>query len=180
MLDVTVYLLLAIGGASTLYQLGILRVYTVLSERYHWTDFIQLANGEDTFALRSAYAELDRVAPANAVVQYNPDSKLTTSMLIYSRYQQADAGGSNCVTEFGGSVSQCPAVQAGLASIFDPPTGGFSSKAEVDTTCQSLHINVLLVNRLDPVWNRKDSWVWQDTPIVQNDFVRAYRCGGGL
>ncbi len=180
LLDVTVYLLLAIGGASTLYQLGILRVYTVLSERYHWTDFIQLANGEDTFALRSAYAELDRVAPANAVVQYNPDSKLTTSMLIYSRYQQADAGGSNCVTEFGGSVSQCPAVRAGLASIFDPPTGGFSSKAEVDTTCQSLHINVLLVNRLDLVWNRKDSWVWQDTPIVQNDFVRAYRCGGGL
>jgi len=176
--DATLYLLLAIGGASILYQLGMLRVYTLLSDRYHWTDFMQLANGDETFALRSAYAELDRVVPANAVVQYNPDSKLTTSMLIYSRYQQA-AGDPGCITPFGGSAAECAPVQAGLQAIFDPPAGDKSSKADVDKICQSLHVSVLLVNSLDPVWNRRDSWVWQDTPMIQNEFVRVYRCGSG-
>ena len=89
LVDATLYMLLVIGGASTLYQLGMLRVYPLLSDRYHWTDFMRLANGDEAFALRSAYAELDRVVPANAVVQYNPDSELTTPMLVYSRYQQA-------------------------------------------------------------------------------------------
>jgi hypothetical protein len=138
---------------------------------------MHLANGDDTFALRSAYAELDRVAPANAVVQYNPDSKLTTPMLIYSRYQLA-AGDPGCLAPFGGSAAECAQVQAGLQAIFDPPAAG-SSKADVDKTCQSLHINVLLVNALDPIWNRRDSWVWQDTPIIQNEFVRVYKCGSG-
>jgi hypothetical protein len=172
-------MLLVIGGASSLYQLSMLRVYTFLSERYHWTDFMQLANGGDAYFLRRAYAELDHVVPSNAVVQYNPDTQLSTPMLIYSRYQQADAGGSNCLTEFGGSMAQCPATQVGLKAIFDPQLGDKSSKAEVDEICQSLHINVLLVNALDPVWNRKDSWVWQDTPIIQNEFVRVYGCGSG-
>jgi len=177
--DATLYLLLAIGCASSLYQLGMLRVYAPLSDRYHWTDFIQVANGDDSFALRSAYAELDRVVPINTVVQYNPDNKLTTQMLVYSRYQQA-AGDPGCVTPFGGSAAECAHVQVGLQAIFDPHFGGNSSKAEVDRICQSLHINVLLVNALDPIWNRKDSWVWQDTPMIQNEFVRVYRCGSGL
>jgi hypothetical protein len=139
---------------------------------------MQLANGDETFALRSAYAELDRVVPANAVVQYNPDSKLTTPMLIYSRYQQA-AGDPGCITTFGGSMAECAPVQAGLQVIFDPQAGRFSSKAEVDKICQALHINVLIVNARDPIWNRRDTWVWQDTPMIQNKFVRVYRCGSG-
>lgn len=179
LLDAALYVLLAIGGASTLYQLGMLRVYTLLSDRYHWTDFMHLANGRDAFALRSAYVQFDQVMPANAVVQYNPDSTITTSMLVYSRYQQADGQGSGCITEFGGSAAGCAPVHAGLQAIFDPGSAGNSSKAEVDEICQALHINVLAANALDPIWNRKDSWVWQQPPIIQNEFVRVYRCGGG-
>jgi hypothetical protein len=177
--DATLYLLLAIGGASTLYQLGMLRVYALLSERHHWTDFMQLANGDDTFAVRSAYAELNLVEPANAIVQYNPESTISTDMLVYSRYQQADAGG-GCLTPFGGSMAQCAPVQASLQAIFDPRSSHSPSKAEVDKICQALQINVLLANDLDPIWKRRDSWVWQDTPIIQSEFVRIYRCGSGL
>ena len=176
--NAVLYLLLAIGGASTLYQLGMLRVYSVLSDRYHWTDFMQLASGDETFALRSAYSEIDRVEPANAVVQYNPDSKLTTPMLVYSRYQQA-AGDPGCMTTFGGSAAECAPVETGLQAIFDPHAGSNSSKAEADKICRALHINVLVVNALDPVWDQKDSWVWQETPMIQNAFVRVYRCGSG-
>jgi hypothetical protein len=179
LLDAALIVLLAIGATSSVYQLCRLRVYALLSDRNHWQNYLQMANGEDAFALRSAYAELDRVVPANAVVQYNPDSNLTTSMLIYSRYQQA-AADPGCMTPFGGSAAECARVQTGLQAIFDPHAGGNPSSAEVNKICQWLHINVLLVNSLDPVWNRKDSWVWQDTPIIRNDFVRVYKCGSEL
>ena len=177
MLGAMLYVLLAIGVASTVYGMAILRVYPLLSDRHHWTDFIDVASGEDAFAVRSAYADLDRVTPGNAIVQFNPDGKLINQMLVYSRYQQA-AGDTGCNTTFGGLLAECAPLQAGLQAIFDPGAGDNSSKAEIDKICQSLHINVLLVNYRDPVWNRKDSWVWQETPMIQNEFVRIYRCGG--
>jgi hypothetical protein len=179
LLSAILILLLSVGVASSLYQLGMLRVYAFLRERHDWTDIMQLANGRETYALRTTYAELDRTVPANAVVQYYPESKLTTSMLVYSRYQQA-AGDSGCIATFGGTAAECAQVQAGLTAIFDPHSGGNISKTQVDKICQSLHIDVLLVNALDPIWNAKDSWVWQSTPIIQNDFVRVYKCGSGL
>lgn len=176
MIGAMLYTLLAIGVASTVYQLGILRVYPLLSDQHHWTDFIDVANGDDAFAVRSAYADLDRVTPANAVVQFNPDGKLINQMLVYSRYQVA-AGDTNCNTTFGGSADECAPLQAGLQSIYEPDAGHNSTMVEVDKICQALHIDVLLVNAHDPVWNRKDSWVWQETPIIQNEAVRIYRCG---
>ena len=179
LLDAALCVLLAIGGASTLYQLGMLRVYALLRDEHHWTDFMQLADGHETYALRDAYAQLDRVMPANAVVQYNPDSSITTPMMVYSRYQQADGQGPGCITEFGGSAAECVPVHAGLQAIFDPDSGGISSKAELDRNCQALHIDALVVNALDPIWNRKDSWVWQEPPMIQNDFVRIFDCGSG-
>ncbi len=180
LLNASLIVFLAVGGASSLYQLCMLRVYTILSDRYKWANDLQMANGHDAFFIRSAYAELDHIVPASAVVQYNPETRLSSHMLVYSRYQQVDAGGPDCSTEFGGSLAQCATVQAGLQAIFDPHADDNSSKAEVDRICQTLHVNVLVVNALDPIWQREDSWVWQDTPLIQNEFVRMYRCGGGL
>ena len=54
-LGVMIYTLLAIGVASTTYQLAMLRVYALLSDRYSWTDFIDVANGHDAFVLRSEW-----------------------------------------------------------------------------------------------------------------------------
>ena len=179
LLDAVLYLCLAVGVASTLYQLGMLRVYTLLSDRNHWTDYIYRAGGHEAFALRTAYAQLEHLAPANAVVQYNPDSLITPPMMVYSRYQMADGQGPGCITEFGGSAAACAPIEAGLQAIFDPQSSAVFSKADLDRRCQALHLNVLLVNGRDPVWNRKDSWVWQLTPIVENDFVRIFDCGSG-
>ena len=179
LLDVALVVLIALGSAASLYQLGMLRVYSVLSDKYHWADYLDLASGHDAYFVRSAYAELDHSVPADMVVQYNPETELFNQILIYSRYQEADAGGSNCLTEFGGSEEQCPAMQDGLKAIFDPEPGDTSSKAEVDRICQALHVDVLVVNARDPVWTRRDSWVWEDAPFIQNEFVRVFKCGTG-
>ncbi len=180
LLSVALVVLLAIGGASSIYQLGMLRAYTLLSDEYHWVDYLHLASGRDTFFIRSTYAELDHSVSANAIVQYNPDTELFNQIMIYSRYQLADAGGDNCMTEFGGSLDECPAIQDGLSAIFNPQPGDNSSRAEVDKACQALHVDVLVVNANDPVWIKNDSWVWQKAPMIQNEFVRVYKCGSGL
>lgn len=177
LLNSSLIALIAVGGLSSVYQLSMLRAYTFLSEKYGWEEKLQMANGHDAFCIRTAYAGLDRTIPSNAIVQFNPESKLITQMLVYSRYQQVDAGGPNCFSEFGGSVEQCAAVRAGLQSIFDPDEVGDLSSHSVSNICRTLHVNVLIVDALDPVWKRSDSWVWQSTPIVQNEFVRALRCG---
>jgi hypothetical protein len=171
--------LLAVGGASSLYQLCMLRVYTLLSDEHAWKNDLNMASGRNAFFVRSAYAQLDRIVPADSVVQYNPESSLINQMLIYSRYQQADASSPGCMTVFGGSLTQCATAEDGLQTIFDPSSrAGYNPpKAEVDRVCRALRIDVLVVNALDPVWERADSWVWQDTPVVQNEFVRIYRCG---
>lgn len=171
--------LIAIGGASSLYQLCMLRAYTPLSERYGWTDNLELARGHDAFMVRSAYQELDRIVPASAIVQFNPESALRNQMQIYSRYQEVDASSPDCMTAFGGLLSRCATVEADLQTIFNPASGALPAKAEVSQTCQRLHIDVLVVNALDPVWKREDSWVWRERPLVQNGFVRAFWCGEG-
>ena len=176
MLGAMLYTLMAIGVVSTVYQLSILRVYPLLSDRHNWTDFIDIANGDDAFAVRSAFADLDRVASANAVVQFNPDGKLINQMMVYSRYQVA-AGDTTCNTTFGGSADDCAPLQAGLKTIFDPHANDNSPEVEINNICQALHIDVLVVNAHDSIWNRKDSWVWQVAPIIQNDGVRIYKCG---
>jgi hypothetical protein len=78
-----------------------------------------MSTGREAFLVRSAYAELDRITPSNAIVQYNPESNLGLQLLIYSQYQLVDAAAPDCETPFG-SPDQCPAVQVRLKSIFDP------------------------------------------------------------
>jgi hypothetical protein len=103
-------------------------------------------------------------------------------MLIYSRYQQVDASSPDCMTEFGGSLARCTTAQTELQTIFDLPlrTDDNISKVDVDRVCRALKINVLVINAFDPVWKRADSWVWQDSPVVYNEFVRVYKCGSDL
>jgi hypothetical protein len=172
--------LILLGAASSLYQLFMLRSYAYLGEKYRWENMILRSTGAETFLIRNAYAELDRIIPANSIVQYNPENKLTTQLDIYSRYQVADAFSPGCATAFGGNLEDCHILDAGLKRIFDPDPGDNLTGSDVANVCRSLKIDALLVNALDPIWNKQESWVWHTTPSVKNDFVRVYRFGSGL
>jgi hypothetical protein len=179
-LSVTLIGLIVLGGASSLYQLCMLRAYPILAERHGWRSELMMGTGREVFLVRSAYAELDRIVPSDTVVQYNPESDQRLQMLIYSRYQQVDASFPDCSIAFGGSLSACLGIQDRLRAIYDPGPTESPTRADVNRVCAALRIQTLVVNGRDPVWSRPDSWMSQDSPIVQNDYVRIYKCGGNL
>jgi hypothetical protein len=172
--------LILIGGASSLYQLFMLRTHTFFSDRYQWQKVALMSTGPETYFIREAYARLDRTTPVNSIAQYNPESKLTIQLEIYSRYQVADGFAPGCATVFGGSLEDCRIPEAGIKRIFNPVRGDVLTGADVAQVCRSLKVDLLLVNARDPVWNNPDSWVWKTKPSIQNDFVRIYQCGSGL
>jgi hypothetical protein len=175
-LSKAMFVLILIGGASSLYQLFMLRTYKILSEKYGWEDGMMLASGPEAFAIRDAYARLDRSIPLNAIVQYNPESKVAIQLNVDSHYQAVDAFDPGCGTVFGGSLQQCQIVEAQLGRIFNPDPGVKLTKSDVSQICRSLRIDTLIVIARDPIWSQTGSWVWQATPSIANDFVRIYRC----
>lgn len=167
--------LILIGGASSLYQLFMLRASAYYVENYGWINRLRFASGSEDFRIREAYDAIDRTTRWNAIVQFNPASKVNTPLVVYSRYQMVDAFATDCGTAFGGSIEQCKMINTRLNRIFDPGPGGNLSDADLARLCRSLKIDVLLVNAHDPVWGKADSWVWRTSPAFQNSFVRVYR-----
>ncbi len=174
---------LLLGALGSAYQVAMLRAFPILRDHgilRNQNQFGQPPSGEigaDSYWIRSAYQELDRRLPANALVQYNPDTIALRQMLLYDRFQSVDAFGSDCGTPFGGSLAQCHSVQAALAPLYEVQSGSALRMEQLDAVCESLSIDVLVAQASDPVWQSKESWVWTRKPLVANSYVRAIPCG---
>jgi hypothetical protein len=179
-LNLAIIALIAIGGISSIYQLCMLRAYSILSDQYHWKNDFMRATGSEQFLVRSAYAQLDRIAPLDAIVQYNPASDLRLQMMIYSRYQQVDASYPDCNIAFGGSLALCQKAQEQLMQLYDSDPDRRLNQVDADRICDALHINVLVVTARDPVWGDATTWISHAIPIIQNSFVRMYQCSDAL
>ncbi len=173
--------LLVLGALGSCYELCFERIYPILSDRYNVMRYVWLAEdhqlGRRTFALRSAYEELNRMLPASAVVQAAPDPTIGNlpAELYSGRQMVADVG--DCGTTFGGSTEFCnKVILPQLDPIFDgkrPVT-----EAEADQVCREFGITALLFKDTDPVWKDKSSWIWKAQPMISNDYVRVIRCDG--
>lgn len=171
----TLAALLLLGIVGTAYQVFMLRMYPVLADRVGirgltWVD-LDRHFGKRTYALRSAYEVLDAQLPALAVLQSNPSRRYSILHSLYSGHAAA-AGDAECGTAFGGDPAPCAVRVKKLADLFASPDGRI-----VDATCQEYGIDALVVEDLDRVWQEPSSWVWSRSPIVANDYVRAFRCG---
>jgi hypothetical protein len=167
--------LLILGMVGTTYQVFMLRLNPVLVDRgviqgQSWVDKDH-SFGKRTYALRSAYEALDARLPSSAVVQSNPFQEYTILHMLYSGHDAAarDAG---CGADFGGDPGLCAPRARKLAGSFAFPDG-----STLDATCQEYGIDALVVEDTDRVWRDRSSWVWSRSPIVANDYVRAFRCG---
>ena len=189
--------LLALGLASTTYQLTMLRFYLYGSDQYGWTNPVIPQSefgghlGDINHQVREAYATLDRVLPPTAKVQFGAAPKLNLQLLYYSRYQQPNGMFPDCGTAFGGSQSQCRELENSLAPIFGtaPPPPGveptpsnavpvatLKTADAISTQCRELNIDALLITGEDPVWNDPNAWPHQMKPVFSSDFVAAYTC----
>jgi hypothetical protein len=173
--------LLGLGAMGTTYQLTMLRVYPILLDqgKIPWTKSWWLDRdgklGERNYMLRSAYEQLSLILSPDALVQYNPDAAAFIANELYSLHPVA-MGDSRCGAVFGGSTAECQSRAKAIVPLFNAPLTVGSST--VDEVCREYGISVLLVRDTDPVWRDTKSWVWSRTPLLANNRVRVFACGG--
>ena len=174
---------MVLGIIGTLYQATMLRIYPILHDDpnmdpklFDWV-YLDQKLGERTYALRSVYESLNQSLPARSIVQYNPYAVSLIPHQIYSGHDIA-IGGPDCVTVFGGDLNTCGPRIKDVVPLYRDPTPALN--AHVDDVCRAYGISVMLVDNTDPVWNHRDSWVWTRTPLLANDYVRAFACGTAL
>jgi hypothetical protein len=166
---------LVLGIVAAVYSLAILRTYVWLDDKgviapaAHWLPAPHEA-GVDMMYTRSAYGRLDKMLPAQSIVQYNPMREDYLPLLEYDSFQSVDAF-PNCGTEFGGDAGKCPPIQDAIADLFNKP-----GDVNIHELCSRLSIDVLVARKTDAAWQDRNSWVWTNPPLVANSYIRAFRC----
>jgi hypothetical protein len=170
--------MLILGAMPALYDVTMLRIYPLLSDklplpRYHWLAPDHKL-GERTYALRNTYEELDRTLPASAIVQQNPETH--PGDLFYGLYanRQTVVEGESCGAAFGGPQALCPATLAAIDPLFSAPA--HLTYAQVQGICNEYSIDAVVVKDTDSVWRDTDSWVWKAKPVIANEYSRAFLC----
>ena len=160
-----------------------LRIYPILHDvpkldpkLFDWV-YEEQNLGERTYALRSAYQQLNRWLPANSIVQYNPETTSIISHGVYSN-REAAVGGTDCVSAFGGDSNTCALRLKEVLPLFVSPLS--IQDTRVDDVCREYGISVLLAESTDEAWARPNSWVWMRKPTVSNQYVRAFACGDSV
>jgi hypothetical protein len=172
--------LILIGGLSSAYQLFFLRTFNMFNDSGDWQHELGMSSGAEAIRIRETYHQLDQIASADDIAQFNPEGLINLQFLVYSRYQLVDAFSSDCGIAFGGSLEQCRQLGMQLKRIYNPAHGDQTTGGELFNLCNSMKINWLMVDARDPVWIEPGSWVWQKSPAISNDFVRVYRCNADL
>lgn len=169
---------LILGVTATIYDVAMLRLYPVLLDdlampRYHWLAPDRKL-GERTFALRHTYEALDRMLPASAIVQHNPET--IPGDLFYGLYanRQTIAEGESCGAVFGGPQSLCPATLSMIDPLFS--LQGHLSYFQVEEVCRRYSIDAVVVKDTDGVWRDANSWIWKTQPVIANAYSRAFLC----
>jgi hypothetical protein len=165
-------LLAGIGLAGTLAQAVALRVFLPVEESRGVAGYTALAKRSS--ALHRAYAEMDRKLPGDAVVAYLPDTSR-----FYNLTQRLDLGrqalneSRDCdASPFGGSPEACEGIERRIERIY---TGVAAGQAR--QLCRELKADYLVAAIWEPVWQRKESWVWTLPPAIETDSVRILPCG---
>jgi hypothetical protein len=168
-----------IGVLGTVYQLAELRMFSILVEKGEYVDAVSWLPradelGSDVFQTRTAFEELMKTLPQDAVIQYSPLNRAYVPNIYYLR-RQTIAGMPACGSAFGGDPFLCLQYQNKIAEAFN---GRKPFKLqEANELCDDLGIDLLIAERSDRMWGVKNGWVRTGKPVLENDFVRAVACG---
>ena len=172
-------LALVLGVFSTITQACMFRFLIPLGDlaAHHSSDPDARDLSQKAYISALGYADLNRVIPQNAVVQFNPEDQGTDRMAMIAdmlgvRHQVviADDKGT-CGSDLGGDPSGCPTLAAAIDGLYN---GADAERTRA--TCHQLGIQYLIARVYDPVWKNKSSWVWTLEPVVLDDDFRALNC----
>jgi hypothetical protein len=168
-----------IGILGSVYQWIELRTFTMLAEEGTYVEEASWLPGsenlgEDLFLARTGFSTLDQKLPKSAVLQYNPVNPAYVPNVYYAR-RQTVAGVSVCGTAFGGDPFVCMPLQNKILAAFNGTTA--FKMEDANRLCDDLGMDVLIAERSDRMWALKQSWVWSENPLLENEYMRAYACG---
>lgn len=181
----TLYALLALGLAGTAYQAVMLRFFLPLEEHAVGTGFQQLAG--EVFEGRRALETLDRVAPEDAVVAFNPVDPRPTDRgdvvspftffsrsLLMNAHRQILSAEAPCASEFGGNAAPCAEIERQTALLYQSRIVGPEQANEI---CQRLGVAYLLATSRDPAWGSPGGWVAKLPAVADEPGLRIVQCG---
>ncbi|MFL5616893.1 MAG: hypothetical protein ACJ79A_00705 [Gemmatimonadaceae bacterium] len=178
-------LLLAIGLASSAYDLVMSRVYLVGARADGpWASVkVWGPGGAGTaYDVREAYAWANHALPPTAVIQANPKAPVG---LVYLRApvdvfaglyasRQAIAGDAEYGTLYGVPKEIYDRVANPIARVFsDSASDGTLEAAQL---CRRLGIRAWLVTVADSVFHDRRSWVWREPALFSNRTTRVLGC----
>jgi hypothetical protein len=165
----------ALGAAGTVYDLAITRTYPILADAGVLPPLDWMSpdrhSGERTYASRAAYEWVRAATPENAAIQFNPNVVFqeTPEMLYASR--RTVAADTACNATFGGDPRDCAPIVARLNALYAPAAPGALQQA-----CAALPMNMVVAKDTDGVWKDRRSWVWSESPVFANGYLRLFSC----
>lgn len=164
---------LALGIATTVYDMTLLRTDTALSDNgfipREWLLYDDPDLGQRTASTREVYETLRKTLPLSAIVQHNPIEYQDIFAGLYSDRQMAIMD-VDTATTFAGNTPGPATVQKVLEDLF---TG---RRSDPITVCRELSIDALVIKDLDPVWKDPEGWVWKAKPVARAAAAIAIDC----
>jgi hypothetical protein len=164
------YSLLVLGITGFLYGAVLLRAWLPYEAARPHDDnqpgFSQLP--ADAFAIRSAFADLDRTASPNALVTFrgvdldlnhgdqvmSPADFYERILVMETNHQMLNAEW-KCATHFGGDPNACLAIQAQTASLYAAPA---PAAAQARAFCNRFGVHYLALDNHDPTFTSPTGW----------------------
>lgn len=179
-----IYALLVLGGLATLYQGAVLRLYIPMHEGQAANGFGRLA--EEAFAMRTAFAELDRRSPRNAVLEFDPTDVETgadgkpvlrnplyaRSLILYAGRQLLSAE-PGCGAAFGGDARPCEAITEATKQLYATPV---PDAAWAQGYCRRFGVEYLAVGERDDAWREGGGWIAGLPAVATEPGFRILRC----
>ena len=179
----TLYGLLVLGVAGTVYQAAMLRMFLPIEERHPHNGFSRLP--AQVFEARAAFAKLDRMADKSAVVAFHPvdpDSAnrgdvvspytfYSRSLLMNARRQILSAE-PKCATEFGGDSESCLEIEQATARLYALPA---ATASWAEDYCRRFGVQYLVADDMDPVWADAAGWVSTLPAVASQPTIRISR-----
>ena len=77
----------------------------------------------------------------------------------------------SCNASFGGDPRECAPLVARLNALYTRPASGALRQA-----CAELPMDVVVAKDTDGVWKDRRSWVWKESPVFANGYLRLFSC----
>jgi hypothetical protein len=124
--------------------------------------------GKRTFAGRLAYGYINLHTPENIIIQDNPADLLNPPIGLYANRAIAVSGH----TAFGVPVQDFKNRANSISKIFTD-----ENWSEIDETCASNNIDVIVATDLDLLWKSLPTLEQQRNPLYQNKYYAIFTCG---